>query len=1467
MKNYLRSIFFLLTSICSNFGFSQWADFNPGIVGDFEDIDVYGATWYICGNTGIFESDDIITWTEISVFDNETDSLIYEQTHFYGLASFSYGGEVLTYASGIDTISGDGVVFFETGDIWYLDLTVEGHGLRDVSTSGIRGFVVGENGTIFVKNCSICAWLDYSYDTEQNLLAIETISWEDIIITGDSIVLTTTSMDYDDFDSVHFYTLFDVEKFEDDFYYGVGYSYVSELEVGTDDWELNSAFPSDLDGNGMMLRSSGLGFIGTQNGVLTNSDIMNEPWEILPSSVGFDVRELKQYGDWTYAVGHESTMIRTYGISEVTYPYVEFTGPIVACKDSLFTYGNMGNTENTYSWYIDDVFQSSDYDFDHSFTELGLFELKLVVDNEVYIDSIIKTIQVINTPSIDLSINLSDSILCKVGEVTITLSGTDLNAEYALFNLQEDEYASEFIVGSGGEIEFNTGELEDSTSYLIKVRGISAACETQLADTILIAVEHTNADFFVSNINSAIESPVNFFNHSRQASNYQWTIYTPDEYVDSSYEFIHHYSEIGQYAVRLIVESEYGCLDTIIKNGPFVYDTSNMQPSCWALAINGETEVAYDHDRIRDIAVDEAGNIYAVGSQDSSTYETKYGLDGFTSYYGSFIAKYDPFGVLQWKIDCDQRPSEDFEDPVINNSRYGDIYDVEISDEGNIYVSGWYDRFGAFALNNGDTLVLSEDVGRGFVLKLDSLGSYLWHVETRERVLNMVVAKDEYLFISGYSDSPLIPWIKGADGLLTNVPPAIPNFYIARLDFNGIVNFATRTVNNKPYETSLNEGFHLAVDSDLNLYIGASYEPTEDPYISSIDLPDTLIEWPSMYGTFIAQYDSSGNFKWITSIYDAGIFDVQFDGIDIDEDDNVYALTYTNNPFSGNSNIKDAVGTTYESTLGEYILFSLDSEGIHRWTSGIERGGANSGALCVKDNTVYTASYIIRSGIPTTSWFVSADVFEPYTYFWLPTDVNVNFNAWTLDGTFLWHAYPDGQQTSSIRGDFTHKNIAVDNNGNIIFGSYSSGPIMSAYQIAGDTLDIAVRSSILAKFSPGMCANNISRDTPYKVCVGDSVEIAFNLSALDFAEAGNSFYLTLTDNVEFPDLIDTIGILESTNPLDTIIGLIPDVPDGSYFLWVSSSDPFEITFPYEIIIHKTPEIGYFDTTLCKGDTISYNAVLCDSYLWTPELGVSNPDGRNVLLYPEVSNLYVLEMVNVCGTFYDTLNFEVISADVEAGSDTSICITDSLFLNATGPSDISWSNDHPNGTFFHPIASVVLIAIGENEGCYSTDTIEINVEEIPNPIISKVADTLMVSDFYEYYQWYLDDSFLPGEIDYYHVYSSNGYYTVRVGNLPMCIGVSEYFHIIDLGYEQNNLNEPSIHPNPSIDKMIIHFGNNLDNRSFIQIYNSMGQKVYYSEKVNTENFQINQSDIGKGAFMAIVYNTEGLEIYSWKIIFN
>ena len=319
----------------------------------------------------------------------------------------------------------------------------------------------------------------------------------------------------------------------------------------------------------------------------------------------------------------------------------------------------------------------------------------------------------------------------------------------------------------------------------------------------------------------------------------------------------------------------------------------NYTGLCNSFSDSGGSEGGYD------VAVDGDGNSYMVGliNSDANFFGTNLVEDGP---WGSFITKVDIYG-----------------DPVWVRHAVGSHYvtnpSVDIDDDGNVYITGYFDG----TANVFGTTLTSSGGSDGYIVKLDSNGSTLWAHKFggaySEYIKSIFVDNNDNIYITGSFTS-------NTNILGTSLVSAGDHdMFILKLDSDGNILWVKRA--GGPEYDQVRE---VAVDSSGNVFLTGFFNGTADIWGTS------LVSGGS-YDIFLAKLDSNGDGVWAKrgGSEDDTMRD-QGDSVDIDSSGNVYVL----GRFKDTANIFGQVlsGTTSNNIFITKLDTDGDIDWIKHWT-------------------------------------------------------------------------------------------------------------------------------------------------------------------------------------------------------------------------------------------------------------------------------------------------------------------------------------------------------------------------------------------------------------------------------------------------------------------------------------------------------------------------------------------------------
>jgi len=179
-----------------------------------------------------------------------------------------------------------------------------------------------------------------------------------------------------------------------------------------------------------------------------------------------------------------------------------------------------------------------------------------------------------------------------------------------------------------------------------------------------------------------------------------------------------------------------------------------------------------------------------------------------------------------------------------------------------------------------------------------------------------------------------------------------------------------------------------------------------------------------------------------------------------------------------------------------------------------------------------------------------------------------------------------------------------------------------------------------------------------------------------------------------------------------------------------SSECGSSTLNITIYVFGTNAESGIDTVLCVGQSIGLVASGGETYHWTPESSLDDPNLSNPIATPPITTYYIVEIVTPEGChIFDTTKVQV-DQDIPYPNlidDVSICLGDEIQLIANGATDYIWSPDiNISSTtiynpFVNPINDISYIVSFINACGVSYDTVDVNVIKVLGSI---VPDTII-----------------------------------------------------------------------------------------------------------------------------------------------
>jgi hypothetical protein len=687
---------------------------------------------------------------------------------------------------------------------------------------------------------------------------------------------------------------------------------------------------------------------------------------------------------------------------------------------------------------------------------------------------------------------------------------------------------------------------------------------------------------------------------------------------------------------------------------------------------------------IGNIALDGSGNIYTAGFfQNTTDFDPTAGTYTITS-TGSddaFITKLDASGNYIW--------TKTF--GGVNADRANAI---GIDASGSIYISGSYLTFSEFdpAVT---TFTMSSAGGYDiYVLKLNSLGNFVWAKSfggsgsdtgsaLEFDLLGNVIVTGNY---TGTADfDPTI-------GVSNLTSLGATDIFVLRLRSSGTVSWAKSMGG-----TAFDQGASITVDQSANIYTTGIFASTADFDPSAASY--TVSSVAGSYDAFISKLDTSGNFGWAKAMGGTGA------------DDRGFSLAV------------DGTGNLF--TVGHFQL-----------TADFDPSAATYTLTSNGNNDVFISKLTTPCPLPAGSISGTASVCQ---------GTNASFSIAPVSGAtgYNW-SIPSG--ASIISGSNT-------NSISIVGGVNSGSIIVTPTNICGSGASSSIAITALAK--PTV---SISVSPSATVCAGNSITLSGsgastytwtngNVNNISFIPAASAIYTvtgtgangcsaSATRSITLTPLpIVTANITSTmicignsitlngggattytwTNGINNGIAFTPTTTLTYTVIGKNTTTGCSNTATTQITVNNLPTVtaSSSNSVICLGNAVTLNGSGATTYTWTN--GVNN----GVSFSPTISASYTVigtDANNCSNTSAISIQVNSLPIINTSASNTLICSGQSISLGANGASTYNWLPGNSSGFLINvnPTANTTYTVTGiDNNGCQNSNTLLITVNTLPN----------------------------------------------------------------------------------------------------------------------------------------------------------
>ncbi|WCO03171.1 T9SS type A sorting domain-containing protein [Psychroserpens ponticola] len=1102
-----KTILLLLIYFSYQNSYCQWENLDSGINDNLSGIVFFEDTGIVSAENGLYYTlnggNGSSNWQRFEITDNTQNATLYNNTAFNKCFSNpdNTDNTFKIFAVGRNTTTNKAVILsveFPSLNYDIVTINVSNSGLNDIAYSSTfdRYFAVGDNG-IFVSipdNISNYSVLNTSFTEDLKAISFNNSGLSAKIGSVEKhhkvSINSATSQISTTYETPN-ETYTDILYSSTSSAYGVNDRYLRLYLASVVEYP-NYNYGT-LNGNTIFSRDN-RNFIGTDHGIFmsnTSKDIL----EYQPSSLNYNITEFWNVNldDSTlYACGSNGVILRNLDPTNEAEPFAFITSAEGQCVSTLATEieAEIGSSTSC-NWYINNVVQSSNCEsFNYIFDTVGIYEIKLQVENNGLFTEHTRSIHVVNPPQIDKPISIIDAILCHEEPLEIQLENSEPDVKYLLYKQGSNEIFGASVEGNGATITFNTAPLNETGTYYLKSQNVFATnCDNSFTNTFDIIVEQTEAKFHTGLINAATNEVIDFFEQCTEASYYNWDFENATTVSSTLANPTNVFNSNGTYDVTLTANSENFCEDQITLSSPYIYNEPSDDQTCWSY-LNESKNPSWTGFGNKDISnLTKVSDGYLTGGfYRNEVFGTNHGVSlNLENNQGGFLSKHNFKGVLKWLVYFTGSP-------LNGNSSGTNSMNASVEDQlGNIYIG--FDintNSGKFYDNTGNSVDLSSG---GYIIKLNSKGEFIWSMRIRTFYpTGLTVDNNNDLIITGTydlsNDNNHFVYLDDVqtDEVGTIIFPNNSNRYcngIIKSDPNGNILwdneiFSTSGTFGTPYHAE-----RIGVDSNNNYYVQGQYKNEMFIYHTgssvSTDLDYHVYEPGGSYYSHLFKLNSSGALSWVTRSYstNSGEYNnVQMNDAITDDNGNTY-ITGTNRYFNTNYNhihtVENADGTlfTNSSLAKSYYLKKIGADGFCDWIIGSDSENSDVNTVGYKLDLLNDRINVMCASKTTTDGSESI-IFN---------DINNNTTSISIENT------------SVFIGNYTTEGLLakvnVFNNvdlGNIIsFQGFFCNPLNN-YYVGTYSGDSSSSTDGLMLFFNDTCAtiydNNLSVDD-YNITAGD----------------------------------------------------------------------------------------------------------------------------------------------------------------------------------------------------------------------------------------------------------------------------------------------------------------------------------------------------------------------------------------------
>lgn len=257
----------------------------------------------------------------------------------------------------------------------------------------------------------------------------------------------------------------------------------------------------------------------------------------------------------------------------------------------------------------------------------------------------------------------------------------------------------------------------------------------------------------------------------------------------------------------------------------------------------------------------------------------------------------------------------------------------------------------------------------------------------------------------------------------------------------------------------------------------------------------------------------------------------------------------------------------------------------------------------------------------------------------------------------------------------------------------------------------------------------------YTLIVQDNIgceatdEMTLTVNPLPLANAGPNHEICIGESVVLQGSGGTVYQWSPAVDLDDATAQLPiSTPsnDITYTLTVTDNNQCVNTDQVTVTVNPLPIVDAgLDSMICESGTLVLQATGADSYMWSPLIGLSDPQSANPEASPLSATTYFVTGTDTNGCVnVDSVQISIFS--ITAGPDSIVCLNDSVLAYVSAGSTFSWTptdgvSDPTSATpYLQPEENTIYTVTATSAyGCQSSA--EVTVDILTLPIAAFTAD--------------------------------------------------------------------------------------------------------------------------------------------------